>query len=164
MALMAERSVRPAVEREGPSLGALLTAAERALAADLEAGLRAAGYQDVRSAHAQVFVGLDVEGSRLTALAARAGMTKQAMGELVRYLEQHGYLSIEPDTRDRRAKMIRPTALGRTVLEACVELAAESDRRLADRLGEKALYELRMRLGQIASRTSGPRGLSSVGR
>src|ERR1041385_3849187 len=89
------------MERRTP-LGVLLAAAERALAAELESGLREAGYADLRSAHAQVFLALDADGSRLTDLAGRAGMTKQAMGELGRYLEQHGYL--EADGKSTRLK------------------------------------------------------------
>src|SRR5881396_1638226 len=76
--LTAPRSMRLMTERSTP-LSVLLSGAERALAADLEDGLRAASYTDLRAAHAQVFVAIDVEGSRLTELAARAGMTKQAM-------------------------------------------------------------------------------------
>jgi DNA-binding MarR family transcriptional regulator len=136
-------------ERRAP-LSVLMTAAERALAADLEEGLRAAGYTDLRAAHAQVFVAMDLEGSRLTDLAARAGMTKQAMGELVRYLEQHGYLQVEPDLRDRRAKLIRPTATGWDAHGVSTGLVADSDRSLAERLGEHALRELRSQLHRIA--------------
>jgi DNA-binding MarR family transcriptional regulator len=136
-------------ERPTP-LSVLLSAAERALAADLEDGLRAAGYTDLRAAHAQVFVAIDVEGSRLTDLAARAGMTKQAMGELVRYLEQHRYLDVEPDSRDRRAKLIRPTAEGLRAHEVCVSTVGETDRRLAERIGEQALRELRAQIRRIA--------------
>jgi DNA-binding MarR family transcriptional regulator len=137
------------IERRTP-LGVLLTAAERALAAELESGLREAGYADLRSAHAQVFLALDADGSRLTDLAGRAGMTKQSMGELVRYLEQHGYLDVEPDSRDRRAKVIRPTPRGRSAHEASVTLLAESDRRLGERLGEEALSALRAQLCSIS--------------
>jgi DNA-binding MarR family transcriptional regulator len=140
-----------------PPLNVLLTAAERALSAELEDGLRVAGYADLRAAHAQVFVAMESEGSRLTDLAARAGMTKQAMGELVRYLEQHGYLDVEPDSRDRRAKLIRPTDRGRTAHEASVSLLAESDRRLTERLGEQALLELRSQLSDIAQGIPGRR-------
>jgi DNA-binding MarR family transcriptional regulator len=151
--------VRAMNERLAP-LSVLLTAAERALASDLEDGLRAAGHDDLRAAHAQVFVALDMEGSRLTELAARAGMTKQAMGELVRYLEHHGYLAVEPDSRDRRAKMIRPTPRGMAARQDCASLVAESDRRLADRIGDRALRELRLQLGHIGggerARPEGP--------
>jgi DNA-binding MarR family transcriptional regulator len=141
-------------ERATP-LSVLLAAAERALAAELEEGLRGAGYTDLRAAHAQVFVGIDMEGSRLTDLAARAGMTKQAMGELVRYLEQHGYLEVEPDSRDRRAKLIRPTPRGRLAQELSTNLVGESDRRLAERIGEEALRELRAQIRRIGEQRRG---------
>lgn len=137
-----------ASEHRAP-LGVLLSAAERALASELEDGLRAAGYHDLRAAHAQVFIAIDAGGSRLTDLAARAGMTKQAMGELVRYLEQHDYLNVEPDSRDRRAKVIRPTVRGWSAHEASIALLAESDRRLGERLGDQALRELRAQLSRI---------------
>jgi DNA-binding MarR family transcriptional regulator len=143
-------------ERATP-LSVLLTAAERALASDFESGLHGAGHEDLRAAHAQVFLALDPEGSRLTELAARAGMTKQAMGELVRYLEHHGYLAVEPDSRDRRAKMIRPTARGRAAHQACLALVADSDRRLSERLGEQALRQLRLHLSHIGRARPGLR-------
>src|SRR5215467_2829416 len=137
-----------AIERRTP-LGVLLSAAERALAVELEEGLQAAGYHDLRAAHAQVFFAIGAEGSRLTDLAARAGMTKQAMGELVRYLEQKGYLAVEPDVRDRRAKLIRPTASGWDAHELSKVLVADNDRRLAERLGDQTLHDLRALLGRI---------------
>ncbi len=142
---------RPAVVVErSPSLTALLTAAERALESEIEGGLRAGGYHDLRAAHAQVFVVVSSDGSHLTILAGRAGMTKQAMAELVRYLQQRGYLEIEPDPHDRRAKIIRPTALGDRAREHCQALADEAERRLVERFGENAVRELRAQLGQIA--------------
>src|SRR5215831_11690550 len=122
--LNARPSMRMATERRTP-LGVLLSAAERALAVELEDGLRTAGYHDLRAAHAQVFFAIEFEGSRLTDLAARAGMTKQAMGELVRYLEQHDYLDVEPDSRDRRAKVIRPTERGWSAHEVSIALLVD---------------------------------------
>jgi DNA-binding MarR family transcriptional regulator len=144
----------PLVTERPTPLSVLLSAAERALAAELEEGLRAAGYTDLRAAHAQVFVAIDVEGSRLTDLAARAGMTKQAMGELVRYLEQHGYLRVEPDSRDRRAKVIRPTPDGLRAHEISLSMVGETDRRLAERIGEHELHELKAQIRRIAERVN----------
>jgi DNA-binding MarR family transcriptional regulator len=139
------------VGERAPSLTALLTAAERALEAQIEDGLRAGGYDDLRAAHAQVFAVVSVDGSHLTMLAGRAGMTKQAMAELVRYLQRRGYLEIEPDQRDRRAKVIRPTALGCRAQEHCAALADEAERRLVARFGEDGVQDLRVRLSQIAA-------------
>ncbi len=137
--------MRMGIEQRTP-LTILVSVAVRALSAQLTDGLRAAGFSDLRAAHAQVFVAFEAEGSRLTDLAARAGMTKQAMGELVHYLEQHGYLQIEPDPRDRRAKVIQPTERGWRACELSVALQADGDRRLEEHLGKQAVLDLRTRL------------------
>jgi len=71
----------------------------------------------LRAAHAQVFEHLDPGGTRVTALAERARMTHQAMGELVADLEQAGLLERVTDPADRRARLVRPTAAGLTVLD-----------------------------------------------
>jgi len=88
--------------------GALIDAVRRGLETDEGSILRAA--------HSQVFESLDLEGTRLTTLAERAQMSHQAMGEMVGELVRHGYLERIPDPVDRRARLIRPTALGRTEL------------------------------------------------
>ena len=51
------------------------------------------GHADVRPAHGTVFQYLDDTGTTVSVLAERAQMTKQAMAELVRHLEKHGYVS-----------------------------------------------------------------------
>ena len=50
------------------------------------------GHGAVRPAHAAVFQYLDDTGTTVSLLAERARMTKQAMAELVRHLETHGYV------------------------------------------------------------------------
>jgi DNA-binding MarR family transcriptional regulator len=67
-------------------LGILLRQPLRALLAELNEGMVAAGYADLRPAHSAVFMNLDAQGTRITDLAERAQMTKQSMGALVRYL------------------------------------------------------------------------------
>src|SRR5215207_303370 len=82
------------------------------------------GYGDVRPAHYAVFQVLMPQGSRLTELAERAGMTKQSMGYLVDYLEQNGYLERAPDPDDQRAQTIRITPKSKKMDDA-VEAALE---------------------------------------
>jgi DNA-binding MarR family transcriptional regulator len=53
----------------------------------------AAGYTDLRPGHGCVFGTIDPEGSRLTDLAERAGMTKQTVGEVTSDLENLGYVA-----------------------------------------------------------------------
>ncbi len=59
-----------------------------------------------------MFYNLDRDGTRLTELAARAGITHQSMGELVAALVDSGYLRRVPDPGDRRARLVAPTARG----------------------------------------------------
>lgn len=100
------------------------------------------GFDDLRRAHAAVFPILD-GGSTVSVLAQRAGMTKQAMGELVLYLEQHGYVSREPDPADGRAKLVRPTQRGLRVIEMARSLAPALEKRVAALIGDERLRQLR---------------------
>src|ERR687898_799338 len=101
-----------------PPLPALLVQVKHAALERMSLGLDEAGFGDVREGHGCVFGFIDVEhGSRLTDLAERAGLTKQAVGEAVAELERKGYLKRVPDPQDGRAKIIKLTERG---LEACL--------------------------------------------
>ena len=95
---MVKRLTNPFAGRPAP-LGTLLSTAGRRLAAELDAGLAAAGYDDLRSAHAPLFMTIEPDGSPVGELAERTHMTKQAMGELVRYLHTCGYVDVASMTR-----------------------------------------------------------------
>ena len=92
-------------------------------------GLHGGGNTVLRAPHAQVFECLDPQGTRLTVLAERARMSHQAMGEMVDELIHHGFLERVPDPADGRARLIRPTARGRSELvRAGTELKRLHDR------------------------------------
>ena len=55
----------------------------------------------VSAAHVHITRHLQLEGTRLTELAQRAGMSKQAMGDLVDQCEAWGLVTRVPDPRDR---------------------------------------------------------------
>jgi len=86
----------------------------------------------VSAAHIHITRHLPLEGAQLTQLAHSAGMSKQAMGELVDQCEAWGLIAKEKDEVDKRAKRIRFTELGFSWLKA-FELAvgqAEEEFRL----------------------------------
>src|SRR5262245_61568419 len=91
-------------------------------------GVRQGAGTGLRGPHTQVFENMDPGGSRLTTLAERAGMSHQAMGEMVTELIGNGYLERVPDPEDGRARLIRPTQRGRAELAR----AAQELRRLHD--------------------------------
>ena len=71
-----------------------------------------AARDQVGAAHVHITRHLAVNGSRLTDLASSAGMSKQAMGDLVTQCEAWGLVTREPDAHDKRAKKVMFTAVG----------------------------------------------------
>jgi len=107
------------------------------------------GHGAVRTAHGPVFQHLDEDGTTVSSLAQRAGMTKQAMAELVHYLEQHGYVRRVPDPNDARAKLVQLTQTGREVIAIVQELVPQMEQRLLEALGRSRWRHLREDLIQI---------------
>ena len=106
------------------------------MARDVEVPLALANLaarDQVTAAHIHITRHLALEGSRLTELASKAGMSKQAMGDLVDQCEAWGLVTREPDPRDARARLVcfTPTGLAwlaafrRSVTQAEAEFRAE---------------------------------------
>lgn len=126
------------------------------LARDFErrarATLRARGHTGLQPSHQVVFASLGTGGARLTDLAARAAMTKQAMGQLVDDLERLGYVERIPDPVDGRAKIVRLTAAGLVFLDDAAEVVSAIWRDYAELCGERELKRLQSRLGTLLER------------
>jgi DNA-binding MarR family transcriptional regulator len=86
-----------------------------------------AARDQVGAAHIHVTRHLPLEGARLTQLARRAGMTKQAMGDLVDQCEAWGLVTRESDPLDARARRVRFTAAGLAWLQAFREAVAQAE-------------------------------------
>lgn len=71
-----------------------------------------AARDQVGAAHVHITRHLAVSGSRLTDLAQSAGMSKQAMGDLVTQCEAWGLVTREQDAYDKRAKKVVFTEVG----------------------------------------------------
>ncbi|MEO6510522.1 MAG: MarR family winged helix-turn-helix transcriptional regulator [Nocardioides sp.] len=145
---MVKRLTNPLQNRDLP-LGTLMSSAGARLAARLDQGLADAGFADLRAAHAAPFMVMDPGGSRPSQLAARAHMSKQAMGELVGYLVGRGYLETVADPSDGRARLVRPTARGWRALDAGVAVIDAFDAWLDGQLGARGVDVLRKSLHLI---------------
>ena len=134
------------------ALPALLTEVKNAVLRRFFARLQESGFEDVREGHGCVFGFIDVEhGSRLTDLAERSGLTKQAVGEAATELERLGYLKRVPDPRDRRAKIIMLTPRGVEAVATGRRLFAEIEREWAEEFGDELLAGLREAVERISS-------------
>lgn len=93
------------------------------------------GHDQVRSSHINLTRNLDMAGTITTELARRAGMTKQAMGEIVEQCEQRGLVERIRDKRDARAKIVRFTKDGLEWLEAFRIAVTKAEQEMRDELG-----------------------------
>lgn len=125
------------------SIGRLFHRAARAYGELALVKLHALGYDRLTMVHTSLIANLDLEGTRITTLAERAGVTKQAMGQIVDDLEQRQFIRREPDPADKRATMIRFTDLGWTFLEDAYRVKLEIEAEYAQVLGGDGMETLR---------------------
>jgi DNA-binding MarR family transcriptional regulator len=135
------------------NIGLLFQQLARDFEQRVRATLRARGHVGLQPSHQVVFASLESAGARLTDLAARAGMTKQAMGQLVDDLESLGYVERTPDPADGRAKIVRLTSEGRAFLDDAADVISAIWNDYAGLLGERELASLQSRLGSLLERS-----------
>lgn len=98
---------------------------------------------NLTSAQSLLFAGLPLDGARQSDLARRLGVSRQAVNELVRGLEQQGLVEVLPDPDSRRSKLVCPTALGRDSIEVALETFGQLETRLRQRVGDEKVDQLR---------------------
>jgi DNA-binding MarR family transcriptional regulator len=113
----------------------------------IRAGLQERNHQ-LQPAHAKVLVHIDIHGSRLTDLAARAGISKQAMGKVIDELQFLGYVS-RSTHQDGRAKMIQFTRKGQKLLQDAGDSVDAVWHQYAQMFGEKRLAKFRDELQSL---------------
>ena len=89
----------------------------------------------VSAAHVHITRHLPLQGARLTDLAAQAGMSKQAMGDLVDQCEAWGLVRRQADVRDARSRLIRFTPDGLAWLRAFEQAVREAEAEFREQVG-----------------------------
>jgi DNA-binding MarR family transcriptional regulator len=130
-------------------LARLLQRALRGVQAAYIERLQRRGHPGVRTGHIPVFAGIEPDGTRITDLAERGGMTRQMMGRLVRELESLGYLDTRADPTDQRAVVVTMTERGAALGAEAAAVIAELEHEYADVLGDPGLDGLRAALAGI---------------
>jgi DNA-binding MarR family transcriptional regulator len=115
-------------------------------------GLHERGFTDFSAAFPALLSNLDVEGTRIGILANRAGVTRQAAGQLLREIEKCGYVERNASNDDARAITVRFTGRGRRLLTAVFELVEQIERDFAAELGPGEFDCLRATLRLLADR------------
>ena len=136
------------------NIGRLLQRGARAYSEIALVKLHKYGHKGLTLFHTALISNLDIEGTRITMLADRAGVTKQAMGQLVSELETRGYIQREPDPEDKRAVLIKFTKLGWQFLQDAFEVKREIEADYATILGEEGMRQLHSLLNRLLDNLS----------
>lgn len=107
---------------------------------------------DLRSSQLRLLSLTPVDGIRGSDLAEEVGMTKQALSEFTQALQRRGLLESLPDPDDGRARLLRPTALGRAVAEHTRTAIEDLERRWRGEVGEEVWDQMRRGLRAVARR------------
>lgn len=114
--------------------------------------IQASGYEDISLADTNLLANLDTEGTSISALARRAGVSRQAASQQVAALEAAGYIERRPSERDGRAVIVIQTGLGRALLADAIAIVEELEAGYEAHLGRARLRDLKESLSSLLTR------------
>jgi len=132
-------------------LGWLLGRADLLFAEGVTRAMHERGFAGIRLVHIALIRNVDENGTRISDIARRAGMTKQATGQLVAEFVELGYIRLVADPDDGRAKIARYTAKGKRLLVAIVASIEQTEAAVSNTIGAAKLETLKATLGRMLS-------------
>jgi DNA-binding MarR family transcriptional regulator len=130
-------------------IGALLRAPAQAIHRRIIQELNAAGFDELRLPHIAVFQFPGPDGVRPLALAERAGVSKQAMNQLLRSLESLGYIARSDAPNQGRTRIVRFTRRGHSAYSKIYDILRDIESEWAAELGPKRFTELKKLLLRV---------------
>jgi len=130
-------------------IGALLRVPAQAIHRRLVKELNAAGFDDLRLPHMAVLQFPGPDGVRPSVLAERAGMSKQAMNQLLRSLEALGYVARSDVPGEGRARIVRLTKRGRAAYARIHDILRDIEREWVAELGPRPFADLKALLTRV---------------
>lgn len=139
----------PPLDSADVLVGALLRVPAQAIHRRLIRELNAAGFEELRVAHMAVLQFPGPDGTRPGTLAERAGMSKQAMNQLLKSLEGFGYITRSNAHDEGRARIIRFTRRGHAAYSKIHEILRDIEHEWSSELGPKDFAQLKQLLLRI---------------
>ena len=121
--------------------------------------IRAVGFNDVSLADTALLANLDTGGTIISALARRAGVTRQAASQQIAAMERAGYVMRRSSETDGRAAVIEQTDKGRELLDQALDIVEALEAGYADQLGEARLKNLKRLLRTLLAHVDPNGGL-----
>jgi DNA-binding MarR family transcriptional regulator len=110
------------------------------------------GYTDISISDTNLLANLDTEGTSISALARRAGVTRQAASQQIAALERAGYIERRSSDTDGRAVIIVQTPRGRALLDDALDIVEDLEAAYAEHLGQARLDDLKTTLSSLLDR------------
>jgi DNA-binding MarR family transcriptional regulator len=130
-------------------IGALLRVPAEAVQRRIITELNASGFGELRLPHMAVLRYPGPDGVRPSALAERAGMSKQAMNQLLRSLESYGYVARADAPDEGRARIVRLSARGHAAYAKILDVLRDIELEWCAELGPEAFGKLKELLCQV---------------
>jgi DNA-binding MarR family transcriptional regulator len=140
---------KPPVKTEDMLIGALLRVPAQAIHRRLINELGAAGFAGLSLPHLAVLQFPGPDGVRPGMLAKRAGISKQAMNQLLRSLERLGYIVRSDLQNEASARVVRFTRRGRAIDAKMIEILRDIEREWSAELGPKRFAQLKDLLNAV---------------
>ena len=132
-----------------PLIGALLRVPAHAILRRIIRELNASGFDELRLPHMAVLQFPGPDGVRPGTLAERAGMSKQAMNQLLQSLEAAGYLARTAAKDDGRTRVVRLTRRGRAAYSKIADILHDVEREWVAELGARQFGDLKTLLTRV---------------
>jgi len=132
-----------------PLIGALLRVPSQAIHRRLIRDLNTAGFEDLKLPHMAVLQFPGPDGVRPSALAERAGMSKQAMNQVLGTLETLGYVARCPLPGERGARVVQLTKRGHAAYAKMADILCDVEREWIAELGPKRFVQLKALLALL---------------
>jgi DNA-binding MarR family transcriptional regulator len=132
-----------------PLIGALLRVPAHAILRRIIKQLNASGFGELRLPHMAVLQFPGPDGERPGTLAERAGMSKQAMNQLLLSLEASGYIARSAAKDNGRTRVVRLTRRGRAAYATIADILRDIEREWIEELGPKRFADLKALLTRV---------------
>ena len=132
-----------------PLIGALLRVPANAILRRIITELNAAGFDELRLPHMAVLQFPGPDGVSPGTVAERAGISKQAMNQLLQSLETAGYIERSAAREDGRTRVVRFTRRGRGAYSKISDILHDIEREWAAELGARQFADLKALLTRV---------------
>jgi len=142
----------PKSSRQEPKdllIGALLRVPAEAIHRRIIKDLNAGGFEELRLPHIAVLQFPGPDGVRPSTLAERAGISKQAMNQLLRSLEGLGYIMRSDAPHEGRMRIVWFTKRGHAAYAKIHDILRDIEREWSAELGSRDFARLKELLSRV---------------